>query len=91
MAIAPAKTDLLESYEQMLLIRIFETEAERRSCAVAAELTDDVTFLGAHAVPSEYEGRADEYVELVCGERAAQRAVREPERRGSIGAPAPEA
>jgi imidazolonepropionase len=45
-----------------------EPEAERRSCAVAAELTDDVTFLGAHAVPSEYEGRADEYVELVCGE-----------------------
>ena len=45
-----------------------ETEAERRSCAVAAELTDDVTFLGAHAVPSEYEGRADEYVEYVCGE-----------------------
>jgi imidazolonepropionase len=45
-----------------------EREAERRSCAVAAELTDDVTFLGAHAVPSEYEGRADEYVALVCGE-----------------------
>ena len=45
-----------------------EPEAERRSCAVAAELTDDVTFLGAHAVPEEYEGRADEYVELVCGE-----------------------
>jgi imidazolonepropionase len=45
-----------------------EPEAERRSCAVAAELTDDVTFLGAHAVPSEYEGRADEYVELVCVE-----------------------
>jgi len=45
-----------------------ETEAERRLCAVAAELTDDVTFLGAHAVPPEYEGRADDYVELVCGE-----------------------
>jgi imidazolonepropionase len=45
-----------------------EPEAERRSCAVAAGLTDDVTFLGAHAVPPEYEGRADEYVELVCGE-----------------------
>jgi imidazolonepropionase len=45
-----------------------EPEAERRSCAVAAELTDDVTFLGAHAVPPEYEGRAGEYVELVCGE-----------------------
>jgi imidazolonepropionase len=45
-----------------------ETEAERRLCAVAAELTDDVTFLGAHAVPPEYEGRAGEYIELVCGE-----------------------
>jgi imidazolonepropionase len=41
---------------------------ERRLCEVAAELTDDVTFLGAHAVPEEYEGRADDYVELVCGE-----------------------
>ncbi len=45
-----------------------EPEAERRSCAVAAQLTDDVTFLGAHAVPEEFDGRADEYVELVCGE-----------------------
>jgi imidazolonepropionase len=45
-----------------------EPEAERRLCAVAAELTDDVTFLGAHAVPPEYDGRADEYVQLVCGE-----------------------
>ena len=45
-----------------------EPEAERRSCAVAAELTDDVTFLGAHAVPAEFDGRADEYVQLVCGE-----------------------
>jgi imidazolonepropionase len=41
---------------------------ERRLCEVAAELTDDVTFLGAHAVPPEYESRADDYVELVCGE-----------------------
>jgi imidazolonepropionase len=45
-----------------------ETDAERRLCEVAAALTDDVTFLGAHAVPPEYEGRADEYLELVCGE-----------------------
>jgi imidazolonepropionase len=44
-----------------------EAEAERRSCAVASELTDDVTFLGAHAVPTEFEGRPDDYVELVCG------------------------
>jgi imidazolonepropionase len=48
-----------------------EVEAERRSCAVAAELTDDVTFLGAHVVPAEYEGRADDYVALVCGEMLA--------------------
>jgi imidazolonepropionase len=45
-----------------------EPEAERRCCVVAAELTDDVTFLGAHALPPEYDGRGDEYVELVCGE-----------------------
>jgi imidazolonepropionase len=45
-----------------------EVDAERRSCEVAAALTDDVTFLGAHVVPAEYDGRADEYLELVCGE-----------------------
>ena len=33
-----------------------------------ASCTDDVTFLGAHVVPAEYEGRADDYVALVCGE-----------------------
>jgi imidazolonepropionase len=45
-----------------------DVATEQRLCAVAAELTDDVTFLGAHVVPAEYEGRADAYVELVCGE-----------------------
>src|SRR4029077_15267663 len=44
---------------------------EARLCAVAAQLTDDVTFLGAHVVPAEYEGRADDYVALVCGEMLA--------------------
>ena len=43
-------------------------ESEARLCRLAAELTDDVTFLGAHLVPPEYEGRADDYVRLVCGE-----------------------
>ena len=42
-------------------------ESERLCCEVAGALTDDVSFLGAHVVPAEYEGRADEYVELVCG------------------------
>jgi imidazolonepropionase len=44
-----------------------EVEGETRLCAVAAELSEDVTFLGAHVVPPEYSGRADDYVELVCG------------------------
>jgi imidazolonepropionase len=48
-----------------------DVDGERRLCEIAAELTDDVTFLGAHAVPHEYEGRADDYVELVCGEMLA--------------------
>ena len=45
-----------------------DVASEERLCRLAAELTDDVTFLGAHLVPPEYEGRPDEYVELVCGE-----------------------
>ena len=45
-----------------------DVETEQRSCEVAAALTDDVTFLGAHVVPAEYEGRADDYVALVCGD-----------------------
>ncbi|MFL5870207.1 MAG: imidazolonepropionase, partial [Solirubrobacterales bacterium] len=45
-----------------------DVDGERRLCEIAGELTNDVTFLGAHALPAEYEGRADDYVELVCGE-----------------------
>ena len=45
-----------------------DVTGERHLCELAAELTGDVTFLGAHAVPPEYEGRPDDYVELVCGE-----------------------
>jgi imidazolonepropionase len=45
-----------------------DVSGERRLCEIAGELTDDVTFLGAHLVPPEYEGRADDYVALVCGE-----------------------
>lgn len=44
-----------------------EPETERRCCEVAGELTREVTFLGAHVVPEEYEGRADAYVDLVTG------------------------
>jgi imidazolonepropionase len=44
-----------------------DVAGERRLCELAAELTDDVTFLGAHLVPSEYAKRPDDYVSLVCG------------------------
>ncbi|HEX4489963.1 MAG TPA: imidazolonepropionase [Acidimicrobiia bacterium] len=46
-------------------------EGERRSCEIARAVTDDVTFLGAHVVPAEFDGRADDYVALVCGEMLA--------------------
>ncbi|WP_431901087.1 imidazolonepropionase [Micromonospora chalcea] len=40
---------------------------EARSLRIAAEFTDDTTFLGAHVVPAEYADRPDDYVGLVCG------------------------
>jgi len=39
---------------------------EARSCTVAASTADAATFLGAHAVPPEFEDAADDYVALVC-------------------------
>ncbi len=47
---------------------------EMKSLRVARELgvrnavSVRTTFLGAHAVPPEYAGRADDYIDLVCGE-----------------------
>lgn len=41
---------------------------EERLVRLAAEVTAEVTFLGAHVVPADYADRADEYVELVAGE-----------------------
>jgi imidazolonepropionase len=40
---------------------------EARSLRIAAEFTTETTFLGAHVVPVEYAGRADDYVDLVTG------------------------
>ncbi|MCB4208818.1 imidazolonepropionase [Arthrobacter sp. UM1] len=42
-------------------------EDEARSARIAAELVDDVTFLGAHLVPAEYKEDPEAYIELVCG------------------------
>ncbi|MEC3978940.1 imidazolonepropionase [Amycolatopsis sp. H20-H5] len=39
---------------------------EARSARIAAEVADEVTFLGAHLVPSGAD--AESYVDLVCGE-----------------------
>ncbi|QQS24378.1 MAG: imidazolonepropionase [Actinomycetota bacterium] len=40
---------------------------EARTLRIAAELSAETTFLGAHVVPAEMAGRTGEYVELVTG------------------------
>jgi imidazolonepropionase len=40
---------------------------EARSVALAAEVTPEVTYLGAHVVPAEFEPDPAGYVDLVCG------------------------
>ena len=40
---------------------------EARSVALAAEVTPEVTYLGAHVVPPEFDGDSAKYVDLVCG------------------------
>ena len=40
---------------------------EGRSARLAAEVTPEVTFLGAHVVPAEYAADPDGYLDLVCG------------------------
>ncbi len=42
-------------------LRVIRRLAEDHPMDVAA------TYLGAHAIPDEYKGRADDYVDLVCG------------------------
>ena len=50
-----------------------DLETERKMLRVARRLgetrpvTVSTTFLGAHALPPEYAGRPDEYIDLVCG------------------------
>ena len=45
-----------------------DVATEERSLRIAAELTDEVTFLGAHVVAQEFADNADAYVDLVVGE-----------------------
>lgn len=44
---------------------------EARLVRLARQVTDEVTFLGAHVVPAEYADRPDAYVDLVVGEMLA--------------------
>jgi len=44
-----------------------DVDEEARHLRIAAEFTDETTFMGAHLVPHEYEGRSDSYIDLVCG------------------------
>jgi imidazolonepropionase len=49
-----------------------DLETERRMLAAARRVGDELplrvctTFLGAHTVPAEYQGRPDVYIDLVC-------------------------
>lgn len=43
-----------------------DVEHEARCLAVGRSFTADTTFLGAHVVPPEFDGRADDYVHHVC-------------------------
>lgn len=51
-----------------------DVATETRILRIATRLRDSMpvnikrTFLGAHAIPAEYAGQADAYVDLVCGE-----------------------
>jgi imidazolonepropionase len=45
-----------------------DVETEERLVRLAAEVTPEVTFLGAHVVPAEYADRGDAYVDLVIGD-----------------------
>ncbi|WP_460802562.1 imidazolonepropionase [Microbacterium sp. GXF6406] len=44
-----------------------DVDTERRLVRLAAEVTDEVTFLGAHVVPTEFADAPDAYVDLVIG------------------------
>ena len=45
-----------------------DVTTEERSVRIAAELTDEVTVLGAHVVAPEFTNDAEAYVDLVVGE-----------------------
>jgi imidazolonepropionase len=53
-----------------------ETATEARLLEVAAQVTEETTFLGAHVVPQDWADRADDYVDYVRGPMLAACAPR---------------
>ena len=52
----------LTTQDELKMLRVIARIKQSSPLAVKA------TFLGAHAVPKEYKGRQDEYVDLVCNQ-----------------------
>ena len=52
----------LDTETELKMLRVARTLGKRLPMDVKT------TFLGAHALPPEYEGRADDYISHVCGE-----------------------
>ncbi len=52
----------LDSENEIKMLRVARELGERLDIRVQK------TFLGAHALPPEYQGRADDYIDLVCDE-----------------------
>jgi imidazolonepropionase len=44
---------------------------EARALQIAETHTTETTFLGAHLLPSEFAGRSDDYIDLVCSDMLA--------------------
>ncbi|MES2068930.1 MAG: imidazolonepropionase [Pseudomonadota bacterium] len=77
LASLPRVTSLLREGVTTLEIKSgygLDQQTEAKMLRVARRLGHDfplrvkTTFLGAHALPAEYAGRADDYLELVCGQ-----------------------
>ncbi len=52
----------LDTEPELKMLRVARQLGERNAVSVIT------TFLGAHALPPEFDGRADAYIEHVCGE-----------------------
>ena len=58
----------LDVENEMKILRV------ARSLAGSSGISVSTTFLGAHSVPPEFDGKADEYIELLCKEALPQAA-----------------